>query len=778
MIRIFVNDKELVLKRGTSLNVEINNALFSKADIEGDITFTFTLPVNGNEIALGFSNMTQRDKILKVPCTVYCNGNYNWNGILMVQKSGWDTVSAAVILNPYPEGFATRSMTENEDEDIVISQNRETHKAAWAQFLKNSLTDPDVKFAPFYNDEGYGNDNENWGLWNGYARAKVVNSVLYDENGNALDSINPFSKIHNEVLDVSVPDGEDGDGNVTYNEYTETNQLAFCPQVRVARLLKIWCRNAGYAFIDHLGEDLDATFLQSQHSLDASNAQYETDNQFMVQATSNRFHYNNAQPWPKDWLDEINGVTTYIHDGCFFPAASGWYNFEIGYTVTKREQNDSYYDNEQNLIGGWRLSVFPGGCSYSDIWEGTEVLFSETLDQSGTGLIYKGHVRIPSEILNRGISVLIHGRYPYNGTRDLIPKAVRLEVKVRSESFDNIQLGFNMFRRKFNIPEVCPDVTNATFIKTMIEAMGLCYFVSGKTRTIETVPFSRLRNAKSIDLTEYLLTRDTEVQDTDTSLQTFRLKPLLDEEYNEDLRLDNVEETLPDAYENHERFVLSQATNTLYRAELDGDASSNWVEGWKEYSGNPDIAEAGEGKEESHEPNVSIPHQRYVTKIRSWLSKDVDTNKIAQFTVANFTIKSDIYNHSDKPNTVILTQYRGCRKRTSRKGNFIVMSDTMLPVWADGFSLTAKGANSLGEKYVMPVLRLANHRTVIYKFRLPSAMMQPVENLLRPSTQDPELQTRYLVVDNVRTIPKKITFQIDNVEEDTVLCQIEAVKVY
>jgi hypothetical protein len=57
-------------------------------------------------------------------------------------------------------------------------------------------------------------------------------------------------------------------------------------------------------------------------------------------------------------------------------------------------------------------------------------------------------------------------------------------------------------------------------------------------------------------------------------------------------------------------------------------------------------------------------------------------------------------------------------------------------------------------------------------------MIQQVEDLLRPSELDPGMQTRFLIVRNVKTVPKRITFQIDNDIDDTVLCQIETVKVY
>ena len=73
--------------------------------------------------------------------------------------------------------------------------------------------------------------------------------------------------------------------------------------------------------------------------------------------------------------------------------------------------------------------------------------------------------------------------------------------------------------------------------------------------------------------------------------------------------------------------------------------------------------------------------------------------------VAGFTISSDIYNSGEKPSDIILTQYRGLRKRDySHDGGSHVWNEVMLPVWNGEFSLTARGTNSLGEKYVKPVL--------------------------------------------------------------------------
>lgn len=50
MVRIFVEDRELVIGRGATLTVELNNALFASPDIEGDISLPFTLPAGLHEL--------------------------------------------------------------------------------------------------------------------------------------------------------------------------------------------------------------------------------------------------------------------------------------------------------------------------------------------------------------------------------------------------------------------------------------------------------------------------------------------------------------------------------------------------------------------------------------------------------------------------------------------------------------------------------------------------------------------------------------------------------
>ncbi len=779
MISIYVNDSQLVLGRNTTLTVEFNNALFANPDVEGDISFTFSLPVDGNERLLGFPNMPQCGGTKKMPCTVYCNGNFSWNGQLVVQKSSFNTLSAALVINPYPEGFGKRLMTENEDTEIVIATGKDTHDLQWKQFLAASVNNPDVKFAPFFNEECYGNDNEDYGFWDGTDRGKIVNALFFDPSGTIIDDSDiPFSRTHNERIERD-DSGDDG-------SFIEMNQLAFCPQIRLARIMKIWCANAGYRFIDFLGDDLSDTYLQSQKSLDGTMAQYELSGITVNAETYNTTgNYNVSSDWHY-LLNEIGGNNHVTSDGSITLPTAGWYELTLkpmfNYSAASEiiQQFSSQANSSSDILEimdfGFRMAVYSGNMNLQLLNETNTLVMFKVNSQTKVIKMY-----VNSTTVGNGLRFVMFCKKLY-GQGQFIYHAVNLKwhITLHSISYDMVQTGFNIFRSKFNIPEMLPDVTNSAFLKTMLETTGMCYFVSAKTKTIELVPYAMLKGAKSIDLTAYELTREGNTEMPEEKKRTFRLTPLKDESYNENLRLEDVDQELPDAYNNHEHFVLRTKTNTLYRALQEGDSELNWVEKWEEYSGNPDRLEIGEGEEENKEPSVRIPHQRMYSSGQENPDKDLWSNEIPQLMVADVTVSSDLYNTTEKSSDIILTQYRGFRQREFQTGtdHKSVKNEVMLPVWNGEFSLTAKGENSLGEKYVKPVLELANHKTITYKLRLPVNMMQSVEDLLRPSDLPPERQTRFIVIRNVKTVPKKITFQIDNERDDTVLCQIEAVKVY
>lgn len=823
MIEIRVNGKKLSLYSDTTLTLEANNALFSSPDIEGDFSYPFELPIEGNEIALDFAHLPWRGGHCRVQCTLSADGVFQTGGELLLQKAGRNSITAAVIITPYPEGFGKRKLTENSDEEITISHNMATHREDWRQFLKDSLApESDIKFAPFFNDDGYGSENEDFGNWNGHKVLATVNPVFTDSQGNLLQIAYPMlARTECERFAL-----KDNDENNT--QYWERNQLAMCPQIRLSRILEIWCKNAGYRFRGNLGTDLKDTFIQTTLSLDGTTAQYEEDTvEFSARCTT--FTHPGSEDGVKMgkwWMAGESANAGYVANGSA-TLNSGWWTVEVKASLEKPSDETFILNSKWAkwlelagafMLGGGSIPV-PGadltaliiaqlGSDYYEFSE-AEIHFviykgnhtPKQLDDEAEGDVLK-HLTFPAASgisLNFATNILVTGDFagiPLNITTyvktggithdndikfALVDRGSIERIRFRKRSADTIPAGLNIWRKSFNIPELCPDTTNSALLKTCLDTFGLCYFPSKSKREAEFVPYAVIRNAKAIDLTEYELLDETEISEPEKPTRTFRLKPLKEESYSEKLRLEDTYDELPEAIDHTGKTIMMISRNTLYKsvaAECEDDA---WKPEWEELSGNPDkLKVPGEDTgEESLEPAVAVPHQRW------WMS-DSNTGREYQHAVADFTIGSDMFNPDERSSELILTQYRGKEtinherriiQEVAAWDAFASVHDVMLPVYGKEFSLTAKGENSLGEKYVKPVLELKNHTQLTYKLRVPYAMIQTIDALLRPQEKDPQNQTRFIMIRNVRSIPQKITFQIENNDiSGTVLCQIESVR--
>lgn len=840
MIQIFVNGKELVLYSDTTLNIEYNNALFASEQIEGDIVYSFELPVAGNETALDFAHLPMRKGCRVADCLLILEGIISIHGRMLFQKADKNTITAAVSITPYPDGFGSRHYPDNKDSEIVISNGRETHSVEWKQFLNNSLENEDVKFAPFINENGYGSENEDFGVWKGVRKGNIVNPFFFDENGVMIDSDErPFSKIrcsHFWLLD----DNDDS--------YMERNQIAFCPQIRLSRLLDIWCANAGFRFVNHLGADFNKTFVQTTRSLDGTSAQFiEDGNQLTIHTTASapQTGSSNGEPMAYYYCNSFywNGISQdeYVHNGMVYIPSTGWWTFEIKASLVLP---DSFVEPWGEKWAKWLMlaagfltggGAFPvGGADLTAliitlmgsnsfdfvneqvhiaIYKGTHTI--KELDEETTSdlllkrsfsasvspsLDFCSDIRIASEFTNVGLKFVFYvkkeqGTGNNKKIRYFAITNAALKIKILQRGMERMQGGLNIFRKSFSIPELCPDITNSGFLKTVKDTFGMCYFASFETGEVEFVPFVHIRNAGSLDLTTFELEDETEMTQDWPSSREFRLKPLTDESHDESLRLPDTENDLPEVLDNIDHCILSLKTNTMFQAKS-VESEDSWSAQWVELSGNPDSLIIGNPnrKKEKLEPSAAFPHQREMDGTRSDSIRE-------QMMVANFTIGSDMFNSEERGSELIFTQYRGYAQfdysgkdivRTTDIDsdhhriiiervpyNYTAGRDLMLPVWGDDFALKAKGGNSLGEVYVKPLLQLLDHGIATYRFRVPMLKIKEIMTLIQPQQTHPANQTRFIVVHNIKSVPKKIRFQIDhNDTSGTVLCEIESVRLH
>lgn len=757
MIHIYVNGKELILKKDTTLSIELNNSLLSEAEIDGDISYGFTIPTHGNEESLGFPNLDAADYSSEMDCVLAVDGAITLTGKLVMQKTSRNELNAAIVITPYPDGFADKSLRQNDTSVINIfnygwmiqnitpatyglvhNQSFVLHKPLYKLFLEKSTEeDSDIKFAPFFNDIGYGDANEHFGRWNGQGKSKIVNRLFFDLNGKIVNSSdNPyFTRIFSEIHHLS----ENGDS------YTEINQFCLCPQIRLCRVLEEWCRNAGYSMVNHLGDDLYNTFIQSTKAIDGTAAQYQ-DGMY-------------------------NGTKSLTRWTQFVLSEAGWYDFDFRETASVIPALASIYFIAIETIAtdnNTAEDVYNGECD--------NLLCLLKMES-----LYQRHdickIYVPKDYAGIHLRMLVGGKIGSTWSFfNLSPNWA--SVSIRQLSRDDEQGGLNIYRRSFSIGELMPDVSNADFIKTCLEAFGLCYYVSHTKHVIEIVPFALIRDCKAIDLTDYVLVRETETSNPVDKKITVRLSPLTDESHDVSKRLDDVEK-YPQG-DNPEKYILEEQTNTLYRCNtIVSDSGVNgWVQKWEEHSGNPDWLERGKGSEDKHEPSVKIPHQRRISNA----SAPGNPSDPEQYPVASFTISSDLYNKGEDNSDIILMQYRGLKEWKIRGTYFC--QECMLPVYKKEFALRAKKGRwyatgkTLGETYIMPALELASHKTLTYKLRIPKTRLQELDNLMRPSELPPAMQTRFIIINNVKTVPKRIVMQIENDNCPDVLCEIEAVRLY
>ena len=248
MIKIIVDEQELTLYRDTSFVMELNNPVFSTEAIEGDVVYNFDIPVAGNERVFGFAHLPYTQDQRTYDCWVFVDGVQLFHGNLIVQKSTRLSYSVAIVVNPFPEGWADRSVRDNEDEEIAIAHSYETHKAAWAEFLQSSLDeDSNVKFGVFQNEKGYGEANEGYQNHPSYSAMQKLVNRLFAYNGEIVNiSDNNPSTLFGVLFNKYSVRWTIGDSGFQAVEMIARNVFCFCPQLRLPVILKKVFASCGF----------------------------------------------------------------------------------------------------------------------------------------------------------------------------------------------------------------------------------------------------------------------------------------------------------------------------------------------------------------------------------------------------------------------------------------------------------------------------------------------------------------------------------------------------
>lgn len=98
MLRIIVNDQDLVLPKGAFLPLRGKSPLFSYTMLPGEIILPFSIPYRENAAVLGFpADPSVVDQDLEFDCTVFVNGVWKLTGKLVMESCSTRNVEVAFV---------------------------------------------------------------------------------------------------------------------------------------------------------------------------------------------------------------------------------------------------------------------------------------------------------------------------------------------------------------------------------------------------------------------------------------------------------------------------------------------------------------------------------------------------------------------------------------------------------------------------------------------------------------------------------------------------------
>ena len=801
MIDIKINGKSLVLYHNTTLLIELNNSLFASDVITGDVTYTFEIPVKGNEDAFSFSHDVHALRGKRYDCSILFSGVQFVSGVLVIQKVARYSVEVGVICNNLPKGWADKSVREDINEIVEIASANGSlyqHKYAWKRFLSGSL-DPasGIKFGLIRNDENYGADNEDFGYWNGGSMIPLVNR-LFLYNGEPVENIDkPLMHLFNDAH--------------FFNEELEMNQMAFCPQFRLVEVLRKVFLSAGYRVVGDFfkDEDISKVFLQSPVALDGDTYQYvnslsasaiwtpdEDDPRFTsivyVRFSSgfNQIHWLYSVPSGANWSgNRLEEPFSYIlEDGTHYCPAPAFVPFSGSNIVDSIGRFVPPVEGVYRVSFSIRIPLFYFKSS------------SVVARMPGAVLLCKGHYPLTltdgcvvcskeyDNLLDRDSA--LSGEFVLPVTSAEITAGDRYGLMVVYIAEGNVVFavppgpsildialfehstvpGLNIFAKSFSLGQCLPDMTNSAFLNAIRKAFGVAFFTDKSTNTVELSTASQIVNTESLNLTDYVLNNETSVTVTPTAC-TFSygiMESSPDPDQSTLLPPVQSVSELPDAFANVDKYCFVRDSNGYWHSEKEEDESTCWRYVWRKAYGNDNFLQAGDPDGDAKDLSTAaiVPMQcEYALK-----SADGSKSLIPDIP---FRIESPMFG-KEKGSDLIFLYYRGRERYLYRKTGRIYEFESMLPVSESGFSIRTEGSSSSGELFIRPWLDVVSSSDIFkYQFRLPLLKALEVLGLFRPAIG--VHAARWIIVDNVRTMPRKVTLEISN-SCDTILCEIESVR--
>ncbi len=817
MIKFFVDNKEIYIRKNTSVQLEVNNSIFSLDKTDGEVVFTFDVPSKANDLIFNHARFVYVQRMKKYECRIEVGDYLIGKGDLYIQKSNLKNYSIGVVVNPFPKQFQEKKLSENNfGGDIIISTAPGTHKQSWLTFLRTCLNeDSNIKFPMFLDPEFYGDSNQDFGFYmldsdltaeddvafkaslsehNLDIDKHYVNRLFFDASGNILEK--PTSR-----------------GIRIFNRTGKNKMNSFCfaPAIRLVDIVKKVYENAGYKVIGNFTADEFAKrqFMQSLRALDATPAQFDIYNTSTIVNfatpvihSNDQFAHtniNNIDISMKYKVGEdnfntfrnsqnsvgVSGVAkikTFIPDSMFDDNQENSIKYRLAFLVVNETDllpdgcypnlNKGYWNTPLSPIfptnkGGF-IKVFGDGyIGHNFGWEGAG-FYELNIPFVTENVIFTGQIQ---SVKYKFLLVKIGLSYNIQTPNQNAFNIVSWQKFEPSSDFDLQFYIHNVFAKQFNLKDCMPNLSNEEFITEVCNFFGLARYIDSTKKEVELSYIKDiLKSPKFLDLSKYCLTNEAEIELVDEKEYHYSISSTL-EETNPENVIDPCEMywDLPDPKINLGKFCFVIAENVFYEAKKLESDTENWVYGWRIFSGNTNSLVIGSGDKNELKSKVSIPYLQKCGKYNTLNFVPVIPKKGV----------SSIFNSSESSDfDMILLSYYNNEKFWIESNSTYVYKECFRPTLPDqapswAKSLTPTGSKSAGEVLVAPWLDLlSDYDKVNHKFSVPLAVFLEIIALLKPQEKNPDLQVRFVIVNQIKLIPIRMIFEF-NSGKPNILAEIE-----
>lgn len=766
--------------------MEVNNSIFSTDEILGEIIYTFDVPAQPNDKIFEFAHFVYVQKKKKYEAEILVGGAQIAKGDLYIQKAAKNIYSLGLVVNSFSKKWTEMLLTEADFGKIEISNNSDEHKNKWMSFIRSTIIEnSDIKFPLFYNEKLY-TDGGNSDFGKDAALTGNNNDEMFFVNRFFFDKTNGMAFI---------TDGPWGIKMFNDSRSQNPNTYTFAPAFRLVYLLNLLFKTNAFKLIGNYYNIIKNIFVQSLFCLDASQNQYDETNTGNLVITNKSLSIA-TNFYEEDFLElyakfKFNSNFEYLLRSSitqnirFIITLNNQYNVnELSetYDSATRIRTKEYLmltwvnrtDSRPLVLPNYIADVYTQGTIEERFgimvggnwipW-GNKVIL---IDKDNVGnfienLLFK--FDFTDTFLENRYYALLFCKAEITIFEDMLYVGSVKYHNINQYYNSDVSL-YNMFSRNIEIAKCLPSTPVSTFINEIVKTLGLSIMIDSQKKEIEIESINEILNSHNyIDLNRFLLTNETSVDNSILDSYSFAFSAIEENEVNDYITVQNYE-ALPDAKVHLGKIVFVKNQNIFYRSIQRGDSALNWIYNWEFYSGNTIKKTIGEENITEIKSESKIPSLRCCNRA----SKADDL--IPEINAPGI---SRMFSTGNENMDLILVNYCGSKKLNNYPYYEFEFASP-INYGKRGYDLTSTGENSVGENLIAPWLTLlSNHEIITHRFLFDLKTFLEVWLLLKPQDKPVSQQTRWVMVESVKLLPKKMTFEFTEGKE-YILAEIELAK--